>query len=193
MSNLPVKRIALSGLFAAISIAILFAVPRFPLFLPFLEYDFADVPIIMLTMLYGPVYGLMVTGIVCVIQGFLLSSSGYLGVIMHIVATGSYVITFGLLYRKFRSTKGLIFSAIMGVLVWTGIMIPFNIFITPIFMGAPRSAVYAILLPAILPFNLIKSTGNSIIAITLFFTLNRFMKNALVREQTLHLKKIRQK
>lgn len=184
MSKLPLKRIAITGMFAALSLVFLAYIPRFPLFLPFLEYDFADVPIIILTMLYGPVYGLIVTVVVCLFQGFLLSASGYLGVLMHIVATGSFVIVFGLLNSRLRGLKGAIVSAIAGVLTWTSVMILFNILITPIFMGVAREAVYPLLLPAIIPFNLIKSGGNSAIAIALYFALDRFTKGVLSRESS---------
>lgn len=180
MSNIPTKKIAVTAMFSALSIVILLAIPRFPLFLPFLEYDFADVPIIMLTMMYGPVYGLIVTVIVCVFQGFLLSSSGPLGVIMHLVATGTFVIVFGLLFRKFRSVKGAIVSAVAGVLAWTAIMIPFNILITPLFMGVAREAVYPLLLPSIIPFNLVKSAGNSFLAVSLYYILNKITKNKML-------------
>lgn len=189
MSDYRLKRLAATGIFAAISIVILFAIPKFPLFLPFLEYDFADVPIILLTILYGPVHGLIVTAIVCIIQGFTLSAgSGVMGVLMHFIATGTYVAAFGLLTRKLKSPGGYIFSAFIGVLAWTAIMIPFNILITPLFMKVPREAIYGILLPSIIPFNLVKSAGNSAIALILFFTLDRVTRRALTRERDKFLK-----
>lgn len=180
MSRIPIRKIVITGMFTALSLV--FMLIKFPLFLPFLEYDFADVPIIIFTMLYGPLYGLLLTAIVCAVQGFTVSiQSGVMGVLMHFIATGSFVLVFGLFFRKFRNIKGAVIGALAGIVTWTVLMVFFNILITPIFMGVTREAVYPILLPAIVPFNLVKSSGNSAIAITLYFILKRTLKRKFDR------------
>ena len=71
----------------------------------------------------------------------------------------------------------------MVTLAMTLMMIPLNIFLTPIYTGAPREAVISMLLPILIPFNLIKAGDNSILAGILFKMLTPFFeKNGLLRK-----------
>ena len=61
-----------------------------------------------------------------------------------------------------------ILALVCGTLAMAAVMIPANLFITPIFMGAPRAAVAAMLPTAIIPFNLLKAGINSIVTFLLY-------------------------
>ena len=69
------KQITTLGVMSALSIVlmILIRIP-FPT-APFLEYDPADIPILISTFLFGPWWGLLMTAAVSVIQGITVSSS----------------------------------------------------------------------------------------------------------------------
>ena len=95
------RKLTAMGLMAAVSV-MLVAVVHFPIFpaAPFLEYDPADISIFICTFLYGPVSGLLLTLVVSVIQGLTVSAaSGPIGIIMHIFATGTFVLVSGNIYR----------------------------------------------------------------------------------------------
>ena len=66
-----------------------------------------------------------------------------------------------LIYKKFHTGTGAIFGLVTGSLVMTLVMILWNYLITPLYMGMPREAVAALLIPAFLPFNLLKAGLNS--------------------------------
>ena len=169
------RKLTTMGLLAAISIILVWLV-HFPIFpaTAFLEYDPADIPIIFATFLYGPLSGFLLTVITSVIQGVTVSAgSGFYGIIMHVLATGCYVIVAGLIYRKWGTLKGMIAALTAGILCATAVMGVANIFITPLFMGVPTSAVMDLLLPFIIPFNLIKISVNSVFAAVLFKALER--------------------
>ena len=71
---------------AALSV-ILVAMIHIPVFLPFLEYDPADIPIFITTFAFGPLVGFILTVIVAVLQGITVSASaGIIGIMMHIFA-----------------------------------------------------------------------------------------------------------
>ena len=162
-------RICVLGIMGALAL-VLALVVRFPIFpqVAFLEYDMADVPIFLSTFMFGPWWGLLLTLVVCVIQGFTVSAaSGVYGIIMHFIATGTYVLVAGLIYSKHRTIKGAIVALVSGSLAWVLIMIPANLIITPIFMGCPVSVVTDLLLWIVL-FNLIKAVGNSLITFLLY-------------------------
>ena len=145
---------------------------------PFLEYDPADVPILITTLMYGPAAGLIVTIVVSVIQGLTVSaSSGIIGIIMHILATGFYVSFSGAIYKKTKNTKGLIIAIAFGALVSTLIMLLWNVWFTPIFMGTPTEAVIKMLVPVILPFNLTKTVLNGAFSVILFTMISKIIKS----------------
>lgn len=173
--NFTAKKLTTMAMFTAISI-VLVSLIHFPIFpaATFLEYDPADIPIFIATFLFGPFTGLILTLLVSVIQGLTVSAqSGIIGIIMHFVATGSFTLLAGFLYKKMPSKKGLLFSSIAGALLMTIVMVLWNLILTPIFMGAPRAAVVALMLPAIIPFNLIKAGLNAALAAVIYQVLSQ--------------------
>lgn len=172
MNNVSIKtrNISKLGILAAISI-VLVALIHFPVIAaaPFLEYDPADIPIIIGTFAMGPAAGLLLTVTAATIQGLTVSAaSGGYGILMHVIATGTYVIVAGNLYRIQKSKKMAAVAMIAGTIAMTLIMIPANLIITPIFMTVSRDVVKALLLPGIIPFNLLKAGINSVITFILY-------------------------
>jgi len=136
---------------------------------PFLEYDPADIPILIGTFAYGPVAGLCITVVVSVLQGITVSSaSGIIGILMHILSTGSLVLVSGFIYKKHHTMKGAVAALGFGSLAMVIVMTGWNLLITPKFMGAPMEAVLSLMLPAIIPFNVIKAVANSIVTFLLY-------------------------
>lgn len=80
------RQLVSMAMLGAISI-VLVSVVHFPLIpaAAFLEYDPADIPILIGTFAYGPLAGLLMTIVVSIIQGVTVSAqSGPIGVVMHI-------------------------------------------------------------------------------------------------------------
>lgn len=151
----------------AVGLALAFHIPIIPQ-VYFLEYDMADVPIFLCTFMYGPFAGIIVTVIVSVIQGFTVSASGtYIGVIMHILATGSYVIVSGIIYSKHKSFKGALVAIASGMLTWMVLMILWNIIITPFYLHIPHKLIFNSL-GFIIAFNAVKVTANSLLTLLLY-------------------------
>lgn len=157
------KKLTGLAMLSAISLVLvsIFHIPIFPA-VPFLEFDFADIPIFLATFMYGPITGLLLTAIVCVLQGVTVSiHSGIFGILMHFFATGSFVLVAGLIYKYHKTLKGAIVAIISGILTWVVVMTGFNLLITPLFMKVDRSTVVG-LLGWITAFNAIKATANSL-------------------------------
>lgn len=173
MIMLNTRKLIITAIMSAMAIVLAYAihVPFVP-GLPF-EYDPADIPIFFVTYMFGVPYGIIMTIIVSFIQGFAFSASGIIGVTMRIFATGLYVIVVGLIFKYWRTRVGLIISAVIGAIVWTISMVLWNIIFVPLFMGTPREAVIQMLVPIILPFNIMRSTVNGALSILLYFALYR--------------------
>lgn len=163
------KKLAALGLLGAISVvgAMLVHFSIFPQ-VSFLEYDPADIPIFITTFAMGTWYGLLLTVVVCVVQGLTVSAgSGILGIIMHILATGTFVITAGSIYGSHKTRGRAYASLAAGTMAWTLVMALWNLIITPIFMGVGRDVVWG-LMPFIVLFNIIKAGINSVITALLY-------------------------
>ena len=171
-----VRKMVLMGRLCAISIVLVSAL-RLPFpAAPFLEYDPADIPIIIGTFLMGPVCGLIITVIVSILQGIIFSSSsGIIGIIMHIFATGFYVIAIGLV-SKIKIRQSRIVAVIIGTLVMTAAMVVWNMIFTPIFMNQPFEVVKGMILPIIVPFNLMKAGINGVLALIISYFVEKIYK-----------------
>jgi riboflavin transporter FmnP len=137
MQKSSIDRLVKLAMLTALSIILVYAI-RFPIFpaASFLEYDMADVPILIGTFLYGPWWGLGLTAIVSVLQWLLVSPGGmWVGAVMHFCATGAYVIAAGLIYGRHRSIKGALIGMGVGALLQTLMMIPMNLIFTVYFYG----------------------------------------------------------
>lgn len=84
---------------------------------------------------------------------------------MHIFATGTYVLCFSLVSKKF---KKLYVPCVIGTVGMTVSMVLWNIFLTPIFLGTALNEVLPIIVTAVIPFNIIKAGLNSIFALLLY-------------------------
>lgn len=160
------KKLVVMALMAAFSIVLVYLI-RIPFpGATFLEYDPADVPILICTFIYGPWNGLLLTAVVSVVQGLTVSAqSGFIGIMMHFFATGAYVLVAGLIYNRKKTWKRAAAGIGAGALTMVVTMVFWNIIFTPIFMGIPRSAVLPMIVPFIIPFNVLKAGVNGIITL----------------------------
>lgn len=180
-----VDRLVKLGMLTALSIILVYAI-RFPIFpaASYLEYDMADVPILIGTFLFGPWWGLGLTAVVSVLQWLLVSPGGmWVGAVMHFCATGSNVIAAGLIYRKMRSRKGALIGMGVGAVLQTLMMVPMNLIFTVNFFGVPYETVIALLPTAIIPFNAIKTVGNGIITFVLYKHAAKILRIELVKPE----------
>ena len=164
------KRLVMMAVLAALSIVFV-AIIHFPIFpaAPFLEYDPADIPVLIGAFAFGPLAGICITLVASIIQGLTVSAgSGLYGIIMHIIATGVYVLVAANIYKHKKTKKGAALALVIGVICAVAVMAGANMIITPLFMGVPASAVQQMLLPVIIPFNLIKLGVNGIITFLVY-------------------------
>lgn len=178
MSNVSEKtsRLAKMALLAAISVVLVVATGwiAFPP-APFLKYDAAVIPILLATFAYGPLAGLSITFVVSAVQAFFLGGDGIIGFCMHMLATGSFIIIAGCLYRSKKTKKRAVLGLVLGVLGMTVMMLLWNLIVTPFYMGVPREAVLAMLVPIFLPFNLLKGAINAVITFIIYKPLSRVL------------------
>jgi len=72
------------------------------------------------------------------------------------------------MYRKQKTKKTAVKALVAGVVLAVIVMCVMNLIVTPVYMGAPRSAVVAMLPTVIIPFNLVKAGANAILTFLLY-------------------------
>ena len=171
-------KIAKMAMLVAVSIVLVMII-HFPIFpaVAFLEYDPADIPILIGTFAFGPVAGITLTIVTSLIQGLTVSSvSGLYGIIMHILATSALVLVAGTIYRRNKTKKSAVIGLSAATAAMTVVMFFANMAITPAFTGFPLSAVMD-LMPFILLFNIVKAGINSVVTFLLYKRISPFLHN----------------
>ena len=145
----------------------------------FLEYSPSDVPVLIASFMYGPVWGLVITAIVSLIQGLTVSAgSGWIGIAMNFLSTGIFVLSAGLIYKFKHDIKGATIGLVVGFVCGVVTMILWNILITPLYMKVPRETVLAMIPTVFLPFNVLKYAGNAAMTFSLYKATGKFFKFA---------------
>lgn len=178
MSNTQTKSMILVKMSMLVAISVVLAWLIHPSILPmvpFLEYDPADIPILIGGFAFGPAAGIALTVVTSVLQGLTVSAqSGIYGIIMHVLATSSLVLVAGLIYKANKTRKNAAIGLIMGTVAMIAVMAGANLVVTPYFMGAPVNAIIP-MLPYIVLFNLIKAGINSLITFVLYKRISGFL------------------
>lgn len=139
---------------------VMVVVGRIPVVL-FLKYDPKDIIITLGGLIWGPMTSLIVSVIVSLIEMVTISENGPIGLVMNIVSSCSFACTASFIYKKKRTLSGAVIGLVAGSLTMVVVMLLWNYLITPIYMGVSREEVAELLIPAFLPFNLLKAGLNA--------------------------------
>ena len=166
MKKENLKKVVITSVFAAIAFLLTFL---FRFKVSFLTFDFKDAILAMVSLMYGPLYGVSAAAVVAFLEFLSVSDTGLYGLIMNFISSGTFTLIFGLVYKYKRTFGGAIASVVLSVIGVTLVMIIANYFITPYYMtGVGRSAVVALIPTLLLPFNLAKSTINAAATLILY-------------------------
>jgi len=172
MKTTNTKKIAVLAMLSALAflLTLLFYFVPIPAFMPaapFLNYEPKDVVIAIAGFIFGPLAVVPMAIVVGVLE-MPFSGTGPIGLVMNVLSTCAFACTAAFIYKKWRTLIGAGVGLAAGVLMLSIVMILWNYFLTPIFMGIPREAVAAMLIPVFLPFNLIKGGLNAALTIMLY-------------------------
>lgn len=166
MKKLSVKKLVLLAMLAAVAYMIVSLV-RIPVVL-FLKYEPKDVVITIGGFLLGPMASFIISLVVSLIEMVTISETGPVGCLMNLLSTCSFACAAAFIYKKQHTLKGAVVGLAAGSVFMVCIMLLWNWLITPLYMGVERSAVESLLLPAFLPFNLLKAGLNSALTLVLY-------------------------
>lgn len=173
-----VKKMTIMAIMTAIAYLITFFV-HIPMF-GFLTLDFKDAILVFGAFIFGPLAGLAMTVVCSLIELVTISSTGWIGLIMNILASASFVCAAALIHKRKPCLKNALIGLVAGTVAMTVVMIIWNYLITPLYMGIPREAVVQMLIPTFLPFNLFKGALNASLAVMLYPTAAVLEKSNLI-------------
>ena len=172
-SHWSVRELVTLAIFSALGMALSFIqIPIFPP-APYLQYDPSGIVTLTVALMYGPAAGIMVQ-LVSWIPKLIMSP---LGSLLTFVAMIGAVLIVGLIYKKFHNLKGAIGAIVVGSVVFTVIAIAMNFVITPIYTpGVTVEAVASMVVPILLPFNIIKCVINGVVTSLLYKPVSNLVK-----------------
>ena len=148
---------------------------EFPLLpgVTWLKFDASNMPAMVAGFAYGPAGGIAVGIITAIIHGLLMAD--FTGALMNILVVVCFVLPAALIYKKMHTFTGaiigLVFSIIAGVI---GAIIG-NLLLTPSWLGVPFDAVVALIIPVLIPFNIIKGLINAVLTLIIYKSISNII------------------
>lgn len=173
---MSVRHISHYSIFIALSVITGYLI-HFPILpqAPFLLYDPGHVFLLIAAFKFGPKAGMLMTLVYAAIFALLTGQGGPYGALMNFLSTSAFVLVSSWIYLKHHNKNGAIIGLVLGVLTMTIIMVPANLIITPIYLGVDRSMVLQLILPAIIPFNLLKGLISSVLTLLVYKKISVFL------------------
>ena len=163
-----VRTITSLAMLAAIAYVVMLLSKMLPQVSGFLQMDLKDTVICIGGFLFGPVASALISLVVALVEMFSVSDTGPIGMVMNVLATCSFCCTAAFVYKKQHTKKGAVLGLLLGVAALTVVMLLWNYLITPLYMGVERDVVKDMLVPIILPFNLVKGGLNMALILVLY-------------------------
>jgi riboflavin transporter FmnP len=163
---MDIKKLTAAAMLCALAYIIM-VIGRVPVVL-FLSYDPKDVIIAVGGLIWGPMISFAVSVVVSFIEMITVSDTAWIGFLMNVISTCSFACTAAFIYKKKRTLSGAVVGLSIGAACAVAVMMLWNYLITPLYMGFPREAVVELLLPAFLPFNLLKAGLNAALTFLLY-------------------------
>lgn len=164
--NMTTKKITTLGMLCALAVIVNLLI-HFPLIpsVEFLSYDAKDVIIVIGGFIYGPGSAFIMSVITSLLE-IMCRGGNLLDVLMNVISTCTFACVAAWIYKRDHTREGAFIGLGAGIVCCVLSMLLWNYIVTPIYFGMPREAVVSILVPGILPFNLLKCGLNS--GLTLF-------------------------
>lgn len=158
------RRIAVYALFVALSMAVSFI--EFPLIpgVPWLKYDPSGIVCLVAGFAYGPAAAVLVSVLGFVPHVF----ADPWGSLMAIAVALAMSVPAALVYRRLRTRRGALIGIIAGAVVALAVAIISNLLVTPIYADMTVEQVAAMIVPALLPFNLAKLAVHGVVTFLIY-------------------------
>ena len=185
LSHSRMQRYTLTACFGALAfLLMLFEFPVIPI-VSYLKFDFSDLPVLLGTIMYGPVTGIMITIIKLLLHGAIrgFSPVEFLGLFASFCSSLSLLLPLAWFFRKnskLSFKRAMLWSGITGTLVLAVVMTVFNLYVlTPMYMKMfgwqPTLPIPQLMAFGVFPFNLIKGVILSVVFAIIVSRMKHFL------------------
>jgi len=167
------KELAIMALMCAIGVLLSFIeIPLIP-GVSFLRYDASLVPALVCGFAYSGGIGVTV-GIICAVIHALFTGN-WVGAVMNIIVAIAVIAPAASIYHHHRTFKGAIVALVVSAIVMIVAACIANLVIDPLFYGIPFEAVQALIVPALIPFNIAKAVINAVITLIVYKSISNLI------------------
>ena len=186
-SSNKLRRIALMAVFGALAYALMLVI-HFKV--SFLTLDLKDAIIVLSGLYFGPTAALSLSVLVPFLEMISVSDTWLYGFLMNFISTATLSVTASLIYRYKRSLVGAIVGLLSAAVATVGVMMLFNLWVTPYYMGVPVETVKALIPTLLLPFNAVKSCINVGFVLLLYKPISTVMQRMRLIEKSTQKQKL---
>ena len=167
------RQLVTMALMAAIGVILSFI--EFPLLpaVPFLKFDASNMTALVAGFAYSPGAGVVVGIVIAIIHGLMMGD--FPGMAMNILVVTLFVLPAAIMYKKGGTTKHAIIGLVLSVIFALIGAIIGNLIITPFYMGVPIDAVVGMIIPILVPFNLIKGILNAVLTMVVYKSIGKLI------------------
>ncbi len=160
------KQLVTMALMCAIGVILSFV--EFPLLpgVTWLKFDASNMPAMVSGFAFGPAAGVAVGIVTAIIHGLLMAD--FTGALMNVLTVTCFVLPAALVYKKKRTYPAAILGLVLSVIAATIGAIAGNLIVTPMWLGVPFEAVVAMIIPILIPFNLLKGCLNAVLTLIIY-------------------------
>ncbi len=157
------------------AIGVLLSFIEFPLIpgVSWLKYDASAMPAMVCGFAFGAGGGLAVGIVGAIIHGLLMAD--FSGAVMNILVVIGFVVPAALVYKHGRTLPRAIIGLVASVVCAIIMAIVGNLVITPAYLGVPMEAVVAMILPILVPFNLLKGIINAALTLAVYKSISNLI------------------
>lgn len=165
------RAIAIIAVFTAISAILSYIeIPLIPA-APWLKYDPSGVVSLVVSLVFGPISG----ALVAVLSWIPRLLTNPIGALMNIVAAVAMVIPAGYIYKRSKTIGSAVSGMTLGIICCIVVSIVLNFIATPLYYGGSPQDVLKMILPALIPFNLIKLFINCGVTLLVYKTISNMV------------------
>lgn len=161
------QRIAVYALFSAVAMAASYiSISLIPGY-TWLTYDPSGIICMIAGFAFGPSAAAIVS-VLCWVPHIFTGMSGILGALVAVVVSLSMSIPGALIYNRDRTRRGALIGIVVSSVITLVAAIGCNLLITPIYTGWSEAQVLKIIVPALLPFNVVKLIINGAVTFLVY-------------------------
>ena len=124
----PVRKLTVTAMLGAVATVLMFISFNVPLMPSFIKLDLSELPALIASFTFGPLWGVCVCAIKNLVNVF-FSTTGGVGELSNFLLGSTFVFFAGLLYKRMGGRKGALIGSLLGAACMAGISVLSNYYI----------------------------------------------------------------